>query len=153
MFKGWFQTQCVCVCACVCVCVCAQSLSCVQLFATPWSVTIQVPLSMEFSRQEYWSGLPFPLSGILPDPRIEPASVGSSLDSFQHIKLLELTMSVHCIFHLSSPYGVIKWPGDLYQSCFQWWRLHLLMQGVQIWKLYRMGYLLFILIECKLLSL
>ena len=37
-----------------------QLLSCVQLFATPWTVTHQVPLSMEFSRQEYWSGLPFP---------------------------------------------------------------------------------------------
>ena len=39
---------------------CAQSLSCVQLFATPWTVAHQAPLSMEFSRQEYWSGLPFP---------------------------------------------------------------------------------------------
>ena len=46
---------------CVCVCVCAQSLSCVQLFVTPWTVTLQVLLSLEFSRQEYWSGLPFPL--------------------------------------------------------------------------------------------
>ena len=38
----------------------AQSLSCVQLFVTPWTVTHQVPLPMEFSRQGYWSGLPFP---------------------------------------------------------------------------------------------
>jgi len=41
-------------------CVCAQSLSCVQLFVTPRTAARQAPLSMEFSRQEYWSGLPLP---------------------------------------------------------------------------------------------
>ena len=45
-------------------------LRCVRLFATPWAVTHQVPLSMRCSRQEYWSGLPFPPSGDLPDPVI-----------------------------------------------------------------------------------
>ena len=49
-----------------------KSLSCVQLFATPWTVAYQAPLSMEFSRQEYWSGLPFPSPGDLPDPGVEP---------------------------------------------------------------------------------
>ena len=49
-------------------------LSRVRLFATPWTVTYQAPLSMEFSRQEYWSGLPFPSPGDLPDPGIEPRS-------------------------------------------------------------------------------
>ena len=43
-------------------------------FATPWSVAHQAPLSLEFSRQEYWSGLPFPFPGDLPDPGIEPGS-------------------------------------------------------------------------------
>ena len=43
-------------------------------FVTPWTVTCQAPLSMRFSRQEYWSGLPFPLPGDLPDLGIEPAS-------------------------------------------------------------------------------
>ena len=52
----------------------AQLLSCVPLLATPWTVACQAPLSMGFSRQEYWSGLPFPSPGDLPDPRIEPAS-------------------------------------------------------------------------------
>ena len=52
----------------------AQSLSHVWLFVTPWTVACQVPLCMEFSRQEYWSGLPFPSSGNLPDPGIKPAS-------------------------------------------------------------------------------
>ena len=41
--------------------------SCVQLFATPWTVARQAPLSMGFSRQEYWSGLPFPSPGSFPD--------------------------------------------------------------------------------------
>ena len=48
-----------------------KSLSCVRLFATPWTVAYQAP-SMGFSRQEYWSRLPFPSPGDLPDPGIEP---------------------------------------------------------------------------------
>ena len=51
-----------------------KSLSCVQLFATPWTVAYQAPPSMGFSKQEYWSGLPFPSPGDLPDPGIEPGS-------------------------------------------------------------------------------
>ena len=50
----------------------AKSLSHVQLFVTPWTVAHQAPPSMGFSRQEYWSGLPFPFPGDLPDPGIEP---------------------------------------------------------------------------------
>ena len=49
-------------------------LSSVQLFATPWTIARRVPPSMEFSRQEYWSRLPFPPPADLPDPGIEPAS-------------------------------------------------------------------------------
>ena len=52
-------------------------LSCIQLFAASWAVAQQVPLSMEFSRQEYWSGLPFPSPWDLPNPGIEPASLAS----------------------------------------------------------------------------
>ena len=51
-----------------------KSLSCVRLFVTPWTVACQAPLSMGFSRQEYWSGLPFPSPGDLPNPGIEPGS-------------------------------------------------------------------------------
>ena len=51
-----------------------KSLSRVRLFATSWIVAYQAPLSMEFSRQECWSGLPFPSLGDLPDPGIEPGS-------------------------------------------------------------------------------
>ena len=49
-------------------------LSRVRLFATPWTVAYQAPPSMGFSRQEYWSGLPFPSPGDLPNPGIEPRS-------------------------------------------------------------------------------
>ena len=55
--------------ACVHICCC---FSRVQLCATPWTVAHQAPLSMIFSRQEYWSGLPFPSPGDLPNPGIEP---------------------------------------------------------------------------------
>ena len=51
-----------------------ESLSHVRLFATPWTVACQAPLSMGFSRQEYWCGLPLPSPGDLPHPGIEPAS-------------------------------------------------------------------------------
>ena len=49
-----------------------KSLSRVQLFATPWTVAYQAPQTMGFSRQGYWSGLPFPSPGDLPNPAIEP---------------------------------------------------------------------------------
>ena len=57
-----------------------KSLSRVRLFATPWTVTYQAPPSMGFSRQECWSGLPFP-SGDLPDPGIEPGSPALQADA------------------------------------------------------------------------
>ena len=58
-----------------------KSLSHVQLFATLWTVAYQVPLSMGFSRQEYWSGLPFPSPGDLPNPGIEPRSLTLQADT------------------------------------------------------------------------
>ena len=66
---------CVCVCVCVCVYVCACLYNHVLLFAVPWTEEAhQAPLSMEFSRQEYWSELPFPSPGNLLDPGIETES-------------------------------------------------------------------------------
>ena len=58
-----------------------KSLSRVHLFATPWTVAYQAPLSMGFSRQEYWSRLPFPSPGDLPDPGIEPRSPALQADA------------------------------------------------------------------------
>ena len=54
-----------------------QSLSHVRLFAIPWTAVPQAPLSMEFSRQEYWSGLPYPTPRDLPDPGIKPTCPAS----------------------------------------------------------------------------
>ena len=69
---------CVCVCVSVCVCVCVRYVhSVMSESATPWTIACQSPLSMEFSKQEYWSGLPFPTSQDLPYPRIEPVSLAS----------------------------------------------------------------------------
>ena len=56
-------------------------LSCVRLFATPWTVAHQAPLPLEFSRQEYWNRLPFPSSVDLPNPGTEPGSPALQDDS------------------------------------------------------------------------
>ena len=58
-----------------------KSLSRIQLFETLWTVAHQAPQSMGFSRQEYWSGLPFPSPGDLPDPGIEPRSPALQVDA------------------------------------------------------------------------
>ena len=58
-----------------------QSLSCVPLFGTPWTITHQAPPSMGFPRQEHWSGLPCPSPGELPIPAIEPRSPALQADS------------------------------------------------------------------------
>ena len=55
----------------------AQSLSCIQLFAAPWTVIRQASLLMELSKQEYWNGVPFPTPGALPNPGIKPVSLES----------------------------------------------------------------------------
>ena len=54
---------------------------CVRLFAITWTIAYQASLTMEFSRQEYQSGLPFPPPGDLPDPGIEPTSLASQADA------------------------------------------------------------------------
>ena len=63
--------------------VCMCMLSCVQLFATPGTVALQASLSMEFSRQEYWSGLPFSPPGDPPNPEIKPGFPAFQADSLQ----------------------------------------------------------------------
>ena len=68
-------------------CVPAQILSRAELFTTPWTVTSQALLS----KQEYWSGLPFPPPGDLPDPGIEPASPGPPALAGEFLPLCHLT--------------------------------------------------------------
>ena len=67
-----------------------KSHSHVRLFATPWTVAHQAPPSMKFSRQEYWSGLPFPTSGDPPDPGIKPTSFVSPAFAARFLPLSHL---------------------------------------------------------------
>ena len=76
--RAWYM-GCVCVCVCVCVCMSRSVLS--NSFVTPGTVALQAPLSMGFSRQEYWSGLPCPSPGNLPDSEIKPMSPALQVDS------------------------------------------------------------------------
>ena len=73
-----------------------KSLSRVQLFATPWTIAYQAPPSMGFSRQESWSGLPFPSPGDLPDPGIETRSSTLQADA--------LTSEPPVMVHFQKPY-------------------------------------------------
>ena len=89
---------------------CAQPLSHVQVFITPWTVACQAPLSMGFSRQGYWSGVPFPIPGDFPNPGIKPASAlqaDSSLLSHQaNPEKLLLEMNSLCACMLSHFIGI-----------------------------------------------
>ena len=86
-------------------------LSRVWLFATPWAIVCQAPLSMEFSRQEYWSGQPSPSPGDLPNPGIEPGSPALQADPLRseppgkpqlvhNIPLLPFLMSLGSVFFI-----------------------------------------------------
>ena len=69
MLHQKLESKLLCTCSCM-----LSSFSCVWLFVTPWTVAHQASLSKGFSRQKYWSELPCPPPGYLPDPRVEPAS-------------------------------------------------------------------------------
>ena len=74
-------------------------LSCVQLSVTLWAVAHQVPLSMGFSKQEYWSGLPFPPSEDFPDPGIKllsPATLALAGGFFYHRATWEAIFTILC---------------------------------------------------------
>ena len=73
---GGCACVCVCMCVCVCACVCLAAQSCLTL-CNLMDYSMPALLSLGFSRQEYWSGLPFPAPGNLPDPGIEPASLAN----------------------------------------------------------------------------
>ena len=80
-----------------------KSLSCVRLFATPWTVAYEVPPSMEFSRREYWSRLPFPSPKDLPDPRAYSLKhfLAKSLWSYG-LAAINLLHNWHFLPHLDS---------------------------------------------------
>ena len=90
------------VCVCVCVCVCARARACTQSYPTLWTVARQVPLSMIFPRQEYWTGLPFPSPGNLPDLGIKPVYL--------------------CLLHLQADSLSLSPPGEPFSlpQCHTW---------------------------------
>ena len=75
-----------------------KSLSRVRLFPTPWTVVPQAPPSMGFSRQEYWSGLPFPSPGDLPDPGIEPGSSALEAETHYHLSHQGSPVMYMCVY-------------------------------------------------------
>ena len=86
----------------------------VRLFATPWTVACQTPLSMGFSRQEYWSGLPFPSPGDLPEPGIEPRFLALQADSLP----TELQRKPR-LFSVSTFINYFSW--IFYITCCSFW--------------------------------
>ena len=85
-------------------------LSRVRLFATPWTVAHQAPPFMGFSRQDCWSGLPFPSPGDLPDPGIEPRSPELEADALpSEPQLINIRISV---LHLVKSYSGDFWEGN-----------------------------------------
>ena len=94
--------------ACVCVCVCAM-LSCVRLFGTTWTIACQAPLSMEFSRQEQWSGLPFPSPRDLPDPGITPGCCALLADSLSELPGKHIQIFTTVLRHLNLRLYVRQW--------------------------------------------
>ena len=83
-----------------------KSLSRVQLFATPWTVAYEAPLSMGFPRQEYCSGLPFPAPGDLPDPGIEPMSPALQVDSLSLSQKGSRNTGAEGLLIVTSPAGL-----------------------------------------------
>ena len=118
----------------------AKLFSRVQLFVTPWTVACQASLSMGFSRQKYWSGLPFPSPGDLLDPRTESASPALQADSLplSHLGNLFILFLIcknslvisECIFLIASnsyfiniisetlKYTVLKFSSISSMTCF-----------------------------------
>ena len=87
----------------------AHELSCfsrIQLFVTPWTAACQAPLSMGFSRQEYWNGLPFPPPGDLPDPGIERVSPAWQVDSISLHHLGRLRVSQGKNGYINGPFSL-----------------------------------------------
>ena len=120
----WSSIYCFLIHSCVCMCMCVCVLSRVWLFATPWTIACQVPLFMEFSRQVYWSELPFPSPGDVPDPGIKPVSPAYpalTADSFplgQMASQISSLCSLFCSWELIS-YIRFPLPRDfsLFHNC------------------------------------
>ena len=91
-----------------------------QLFATPWTRAHQAPLSMEFSWQEYWSGLPFPSPGDLPNPGIEPGSPALQANSIPPEPAWEPLFAVSGSSSPGAVHGHLTAVASLLASCSLW---------------------------------
>ena len=104
-------------------------LSRVRLFVSAWTIACQAPLSMEFSRQEYWNGFPFPSPGDLPDPGIESGSLKLQADSLPSeppgkpkagfgwvISTSQNLRFLFCKWCVSVPGGGRVWHGEQHQG-------------------------------------
>ena len=101
-----------------------KQLSRVQLFVTPWTVTYQAPLSMGFSRQQYWSGLPFPSPRDFSDPGTEPGSSALQADTLPSEPPEKSTDKVHTFTsdQQGKPFGGKEWQSvrTLGKECYVW---------------------------------
>ena len=102
---------------CVCVCVCV-SRSVMSNSAVSWTVACQAPLSMEFSRQEYWQGWPFSSPGDLPNPGIKPKSLAFFRQIFYHLSPQGHPCKIlsYLKYHLSK--AVLEWFQTHTFTCF-----------------------------------
>ena len=97
-----------------------KSLSRVWLFVTPWTIAYQAPPSMGFSRQECWSGLPFPSPGDLPDPEIEPGSPTLQADALPSEPPGTILLFSSISLHWSLRKAFLSLHAILWNSPFQW---------------------------------
>ena len=98
-------------------------LSWVQLFATPCTVARQASLSMGFSRQEYWNGLPSPSPGDLPDPEMEPRNISRNGDKEKEMEverrnLTETERGENGFLHLETNLFMVYWDLLLQKLCY-----------------------------------
>ena len=109
-----------------------KSLSRVWVFEIPWTVAYQASLSMGFSRQEYWSGLPFPSPGDLPDSGIKPGSPALEGDALTSEPPGKPIYYKYCVImtHLITHFHISRLLG-CYRFLFQWTSLHL---AVGLWE-------------------
>ena len=101
-------------------------LSHVWLFVTPWTVTHQAPLSLEFSRQEYWSGVPFSPPGDLPNPGTEPESpvlAGGFFTQWHTTYLLKFTKQVK-----ESSFKIVRDGASSDQE--EWFQIYHILLGI-----------------------
>ena len=99
LFVSIYRSVCVCVCVCVCMLLLLGSCySLAWLCATSWTVARQAPLSVGFSRQEFWSGVPCPPLGDLPNPRTEPGSLALTGRFFTTCRFFTTTRESPCVY-------------------------------------------------------